>query len=230
MVTTAAEQELLRERLLVWKGPLPFLLSDKDGHRQLRELVLRREVGTVFVDSLKDVAVKLSDDEVGGRVNLAFQAVISEGVELCAGHHQRKATADNRRPNTLADVYGSNWLTAGMGSVLLLWGEPGDPVVELRHLKQPAEEVGPFNVLHDHERGLSTLHEPPELAAMLYDRGAEGMTVNEAAEALFGPSPSKAQIEKTRRKLKAEPLALEIPSAALGEPARFVHSGGKERG
>ena len=41
------------------------------------------------------------------------------------------------KPKRLADVYGSRWLTAGMGSVLLLWGEPGDLVVEVRHLKQP---------------------------------------------------------------------------------------------
>ncbi len=33
---------------------------------------------------------------------------------------------------------GSTWLTSGLGSVIVLDGEPGDPTVELRHLKQPA--------------------------------------------------------------------------------------------
>jgi hypothetical protein len=34
-------------------------------------------------------------------------------------------------------------ITAGAGSVVLLWGAAGDPIVEWRHLKQPAAEVGP---------------------------------------------------------------------------------------
>ena len=71
-------------------------------------------------------------------------------------HHGRKANADNKKPNTLDDVYGSAWLTAGMGSVICLWGKPGDSLVELTHLKQPAEAVGPMMVLHDHATGRST--------------------------------------------------------------------------
>ncbi len=100
------------------------------------------EVSDVYIDALKDVAVKLTDDEVGSRVNAEIQEVIANGIELVADHHQRKASADNKKPRTLADAYGSVWLTAGCGSVLLLWGEAGDPIVELSHLKQPAGESG----------------------------------------------------------------------------------------
>jgi hypothetical protein len=36
------------------------------------------------------------------------------------------------------------WLTSGAGSVILLNGQPGDPIVSLHHLKQPAAAVGPL--------------------------------------------------------------------------------------
>jgi RecA-family ATPase len=117
--------EVLRARLRVWKGPLPFLLSDRDGPRRFREFLLAHDVGTVLIDSLKDVAAKLTEDEGGNRINAALQSAIAEGIETCVGHHQRKASTENRTPDKLADVYGSTFITAGQGSVFLLWGEPG---------------------------------------------------------------------------------------------------------
>jgi hypothetical protein len=54
-------------------------------------------------------------------------------------------------------VYGSTWLTSGLGSVIVLDGKPGDPTVELRHLKQPAEPVGPLTLRHDHTAGVTVL-------------------------------------------------------------------------
>jgi replicative DNA helicase len=225
-MVTVDDAEALRERLQIWKGPLPFLLTDRDGPERFRDFLLEREIGSVFIDSLKDVAAKITEDEGGSRINFALQTAIAEGIETCVGHHQRKASAENKRPNKLADVYGSNWITAGQGSVMLLWGEAGDPLVRLDHLKQPLGELGPFDVAHDHERGVSRLHEPPELTAMLHDRGSEGLTVAEAAEALYGSSPSKAQIEKARRLLKKQPLAL-LVEGVLGAPERYVYNGPK---
>ena len=88
-----------------------------------------------------------------------------------------------------------------MGSVVLLWGERGDLVVELKHLKQPEGEIGPFNVLHDHSRGTSTVHERIDLVHALAI-AAHGMTVADAACLLLEKStPTKSEIEKARRRL-----------------------------
>ena len=46
------------------------------------------------------------------------------------------------------------WLTSGAGSVILLNGQPGDPIVSLHHIKEPAAEVGPFKVLHEQARSM----------------------------------------------------------------------------
>ena len=188
----------LRDWVIVRRGPLPFDLGlDPDA---FPEFVTEHGVGTVFLDSLGALATNLSSDEVGGRVQRALQLVVAEGVEVMAVHHQRKETSDGRKPRKLSDVYGSRWLTSGAGSVVLLWGEPGDPLVELRHLKQPRAEVGPLTLTHDHARGEIAVQESADLLALA--RASSGITVRDAAAHLFGTAnPSKAEVEKARRRL-----------------------------
>jgi replicative DNA helicase len=192
----------MRDRLAVWKGPLPVKVLEHP--RTLADWLETEfpEASHVFIDSLKDLAPETSKDEVGSKLNLARQELVSRGLELAEGHHQRKQQQGQAAPKGLADVYGSRWLTAGTGSVLLLWGERGDLVVDLRHLKQPAEEFGPHKVLHDHARGRSELYEPGDLLDML-ERSPSGMLVADAARALFetDATPSPNLIEKARRKL-----------------------------
>ena len=154
-------------------------------------------------------------------------------VEVIALHHQRKAQAANSRPTQLADVYGSVWLTAGDGSVILLWGKPGAPVVELHHLKQPAEDIGPLRVVHDHSRGQSTLHEPVDLRALVRQAGRDGLTAPEAARELFGVgSPSANDREKARRKLDALAREGRVEKApgSRNDPARYVAAERRKRG
>lgn len=158
--------------------------------------------GTVIVDSLKDVAARLSEDETGQAVNSALQLVCLAGVEVLALHHQRKRQQGAAKPRTLDDVYGSTWITAGAGSVLLLWGEAGDAVVELSHLKQPVDSIGPLNLFHDHDRGLTTVQGAVDLLAVV--RTSNGLTALGAARALFAcESPEPNQIQRARRRLDA---------------------------
>ena len=190
----------LEERLVVWKGPLPFdVLRDSTA---LADMATRNEVGTVVIDSLKDVAAKLSDDEVGGRVNIAVQEVIAREVEVLVLHHQRKQQQGaSQAPKTIADVYGSRWLTAGMGSIFCLWGDPGDPVVEFSHLKQPLDPIGPWKLLHDHERGETTVLDQIDLLGLV--TASDGLTAEAAAAVLFGvDAPSRNEVEKARRRLE----------------------------
>jgi replicative DNA helicase len=200
------DQALLLAGLVIWKGPLPFSVV-KEPEKLLAFVqdigeIAKRPVGTVCADSIKDIAAPLSSDEVGSALNRAVGGLISAEIEFAASHHQRKATSENKKPRSLDDVYGSTWLTAGMGSVLLAWGEPGDPIIELTHLKQPAEEVGPLDLVHDHEHGVTTRRDRLDAWAILQGATTTGVTVADAAQALYGINVSKAQIEKARRKLE----------------------------
>ena len=197
-----ADLELMRERLVVWRGPLPFQLAKEP--KALTQLADHFGASDVVLDSLKDVQAELTKDDVGSWLNIAFQELIASDKQLLTLHHQRKAQNNGNKPKQLADVYGSRWITAGMGSVLLLWGDPGDLAVELLHLKQPVEDIGPLNVIHDHHTGRSTLERGIDLLELVSSAGSQGVTVKDAAARLYSTvQPSRNQIEKARRRLDA---------------------------
>ncbi|WCB92295.1 DNA helicase [Baekduia alba] len=216
-------RKMVGELLVVWRGPLPYNLVDNPG--QLALDAAAQGVDTVIIDSLKDIASPLTSDEVGSAVKACMAALNEAGIEVCALHHQRKANGDNKNPDKLEDVYGSTWITAGAGSVLLLKGQAGDAVVELKHLKQPADEVGPLTVVHDHATGTSTVERERSIRDVL---AAEWrLTAPEAAAILHGPTPSRNVVEKVRRKLDnlvANGVAYKDPPAAPRAPITYVYS------
>lgn len=225
-MVSSEQRAVLDDRLIVWKGPLESDLGQQPEH--LLSFIEKVGAGTVILDSLKDLAVDLETGETGSRVNAALQRTLAAGVEVVVLHHQRKAQQGGGKPRSLSDVYGSTWLTSGVGSVILVWGDAGDPVVKVSHLKQPAGEVGPLNIVHDHAAGVSTIAEDPDLLTIL--RGASrGLTASDAARLLFEMAkPGRNEIEKVRRKLAAlvkSELAHYEPGkaggAGGGEPARW---------
>ncbi|MFF8829125.1 AAA family ATPase [Streptomyces sp. NPDC015131] len=198
--------EVLNDRLVVWEGPPPFDLAQRTDI--LAAMCQRAGADTVVIDSLKDAAVGLSDDQVGAGYNRARQLALAQGVQVLELHHLVKRGPNGAAPNTMADIYGSVWITSGAGSIALLWGEAGDPVVSFRHLKQPMDEVGPLHLTHDHPAGVTSVTQSTDLLEMARVSGPEGLTALSAAEALFETkSPTRAQKEKARRKL--EKLALD---------------------
>jgi replicative DNA helicase len=154
-MVTEANRQILRERLVVCEGALPFALSyDKPG--QLAQYALDVGAGMIVADSYKDLAGSLSDEQTGALINKVVQQVVVAEIDWLGLHHQRKAQARiNPKPNTLADVYGSTWLTSGLGSVIGLWGNAGDTTVEFTHLKQPADVVDIGAITTDHTKGIS---------------------------------------------------------------------------
>lgn len=198
---TEEHRELLDERLIVWKGPPPF---DMAKHPDLLvRMCEQADADTVFVDSVKDAAIGLSEDEVGAGYNRARQKAITAGVEVVENHHQRKTGTNGGTPKTISDVYGSVWLPNGAGSVVVLWGDPGDSIVEFIHLKQPAEPVGPFKIMHDHDSGLTSVQTDND-PLVIVRANPYGISVQGVAAAMFDArSPKANQVEAARRKLKS---------------------------
>ncbi len=193
-----AERQVLDERLVVWRGPPPADVANHPGI--LVELCRQAGADTLVIDSVKDAALKLSDDETGSAVNRAIQAVTVEGIEVAALHHQRKGQ-NGVQPRSLEDVYGSTWLTAGAGSVLLLWGQAGDLEVELRHLKQPVNDVGPLKLVHDHATGTTTVSHGFDPLTYLRHR-KNGATAMDAARQMFEKqTPTENERKKAQRRL-----------------------------
>ena len=192
------DREYLASHITFWKGPPPYDLAKNTG--VLTGLAERAGADVVIVDSLKDAALGLSDDEVGAGWNRARQQLLASDRNLLELHHIKKIPSD-KKPD-IADVYGSTWITSGAGSVILLNGNPGDPVVQMHHVKQPVSELGPWTLLHDQDSGSITIHGQVDIEAVAARIG--GITVKGAARLLFEvDNPDRNQIEKARRRLTA---------------------------
>lgn len=193
-------EDVLNERLVVWQGPPPMDLA-RHPHL-LHQLAALVGADTVVLDSLKDAAVKLSDEETGQGLSRAMNYCVTHGVEVLAYHHQKKnSNSSQGKPNTLSDVYGSHWITAGAGSVILLWGNAGDLVVELTHLKQPAAEVGPLSIGHDHTAGTSFLYDGLGQNDTLLDLLASGPQTAAGLASWVHGVDDRAAVAKVRRRL-----------------------------
>ncbi len=197
-MVSPADGPVLKERLVVWRGPLAEDLGARPA--LLAEMAREHGAGTVVLDSLKDVVLDLVKDDVGARVNHALQLALADGVEVVALHHQRKHGSDGKRPTRLADVYGSAWITAGAGSVILLWGQPGDAYVDLTQLKQPAGDIGPLRLFHDHAAGTTRTDCGADPLSVL--RASPTLTARELASVMFETGdPDRNQIQRARRRL-----------------------------
>lgn len=195
-----ADREVLADRVTFWRGPPPRDLAANPA--LLAKMAKYYDAGLVMVDSLKDAAVRLSEDAVGAQWNRARQHLLAQGCQVLELHHTKKRNPQGPPTPSVDDIYGSTWLTSGCGSVVLLSGEPGDPIISFRHVKQPAEEVGPWRLLHDQTTGLLSVDHEVDLVALVKAAGVDGLTAKGAAAAITEkPNPSRADIEKARRKL-----------------------------
>jgi len=197
------DRATLAERLVIWKGPPPQDIAK--NALILLGLAATAAAGTVILDSLKDAALGLTNDEVGGAVNRAIQTCLVNGVNVVLLHHQtkRSGSGDGGKPLTLADMYGSAWLGAGAGSVVLIHGDAGDTIVELRHLKTPAEPVGPLKIEHDHIAGISLLADDQVDPLEWLRKQHAPITAHHLAQMYADPGEQakRSHIERARRDL-----------------------------
>jgi hypothetical protein len=222
---TTADRDVLDDKLRIWQGPPPADLAR--WPTMLTTLAELADADTVVVDSLKDAALKLAEDETGSGWNQARQLAIQAGSELIELHHPRKAQSDNRKPSKLEDLYGSRWITSGAGSVISLWGEPGDLVIEFTHLKAPASQAGPWQMGIDPAAGTVHLEQPAvDLVEQIRYRGGHGITATIAASLLFGTDkPTASQVKKAGYKLDkkvADGVLSKRPGERGGGPDRTV--------
>lgn len=187
-------RDIVNQRMDIWIGPLPQLLNNDP--LVLVKLGRMFGRGTIIVDSIKDVARDTKEDDGGSAYNLARQHTLAEGFELIELHHTIKKRQDTK-PN-VDSVYGSTWITAGAGSVLLLDGQPGDAVVKAYHVKQPMDDVGPLTLEHDNRTGRTRRGFSVDLVQAA--RGRNGITNKDAADILFSATDSNHR-KKAERKL-----------------------------
>lgn len=132
---TPEERQLLTENLLFWPLGHGVMLGTPDGQKTVEQLVEKHRPDGVFFDSLGMVTTDELTDEGTVKVIMDWQARLraNTGVFTWFLHHNRKAQSTNKKPNKLADVYGSQYITSYATTVLGLW--PVNSNVEVAALK-----------------------------------------------------------------------------------------------
>jgi hypothetical protein len=220
-MVSESDRSTLRERLGIWRGPIPFDVGES-SHALYDWLCneFGSDVSDVVVDSYKDLVQGLSDEPGGMALNGAMQACIASGVQWFGLHHPRKPTADRKRDYDISDVYGCRWVTAGTGSVFFLLGEAGASAVELRHVKPLRQTMPSLLLQHDHAAGISARVEAArDVAEVLLSAGVGvRVTTNAVAKAMYG-SDDDRYLQRARGHLK------KLVSEGYAEEFK-AHSGG----
>lgn len=150
------EREHVAERLIVWPGP------PQSDFGQDPEVLLRmaHEAGAdvVVIDSVKDTVANVSEEAGANGYNKARQTALAAGIDVLELHHLVKSSdGSSKKPATWSAIYGGMPLVAGVGSLVLLWGNPGDRHVEMHHLKPIGEPFQRRTLEHDHVAGVTTV-------------------------------------------------------------------------
>jgi replicative DNA helicase len=164
-LVTPDDRETLDERLVIHLGPLPVDITAERYRAWLADRAEEMECTTVVVDSVKDLLSGMSDEQGAGGYNSARQEALARGIEMVEIHHNRKANEGHRKPRELDDVYGSRLLTAGAGSVLSLWAQPGEHDVELTQLKPLTDRHPSLCLVLDGQTGTLREAGAPDLQA-----------------------------------------------------------------
>ena len=81
-------------------------------------------------------------------------------------------------------------------------GSAGDPIVELKHLKQPGGEIGPLKIEHDRNTGQSTVYRGQVDPLAILEHGSDGLDAAGLARLIFEcEKPSDNQRKKAQRHL-----------------------------
>lgn len=193
--------DILEDRMRVWKGPPPEDVAKQP--LMLLHMAQAADAGYLIIDSAKDVALKLSADEVGAAYNSALQHCVAHAVEITALHHPRKLSGDTRdNPvRVLDDLYGAYWITAGNGSVVYL--QPGDfDSYTLTQLKSPNGTKA--EIPYEHVTATGDIRPPsnPDLAGILADAGYDGCSAAHIARCLYKTTePTQGQKRAVQRAL-----------------------------
>lgn len=207
--STPENRKLLDDGLATWLGPLPgdvtgAMLRDPYALVSWIRDKYGSQIAVVVFDSVKDVLPDLSDGKIGQALNSAWQGLMQDGIDMLALHHDRKSGSGESRTADVDAIYGSTWLTSGLGSIVKVLGEPGAEEIVLHHVKQPGEVVGPIPVLHHHQEGRSEVNdaEVPKTVEEVLRAAGRPMTTSEITAALFDGEVGKTEKAAARRKLR----------------------------
>jgi AAA domain len=188
------DKPALDEHYIFHKGPPDVDLAFNCD--EFVEWVLAVGPGTLVVDSLKDVARGLVNDDVGSGYTRAVNRLMAEDIELIILAHPRKNWSGSKM--TTDDIYGSMMIAGNAGSVIAVEGIISKPQRTLRTLKSSAGWID-MKVSLDFETGrFCEQQRVDDVMLMILKQNPQGMTVAELAKLVYQGSDRKHRVKTSR--------------------------------
>ena len=132
---TAAEREILSQNLLLIPLGYGVLLDSPADQAKVNRLIKGHTPNGIIFDSLGVTTLDELSSEATVKSIMDYIAKLRTENDLFVWfiHHNRKAQSQNKKPNKLADIYGSQYITAAATTVIGLW--PVNDELEITGLK-----------------------------------------------------------------------------------------------
>lgn len=130
------------------------------GHQyefsEIRKNIKKDRPDVLFLDSMFAISKgDLSGEEEPRRIFDWLDLFREEfGVATCLIHHNRKPSDGNKKPKSLADIYGNVMIQARIDTAMILWKNDTKQYIEVIPDKVRYDDIFPFNIVRDSK----TLH------------------------------------------------------------------------
>ena len=120
---SSEERSLLDQNFLILPFGEPRFWNDKETEQLLFEFVGDNNLDGIFIDSLSSTTAGDLSSEKETKFIFELDAKLRARFKCFTWyiHHNRKAQADNKRPNKLADLHGSVHIQSKPTTILTLW-------------------------------------------------------------------------------------------------------------
>jgi hypothetical protein len=149
-IMTIEGHELLRDNMFLMPVGSSVHLNSKIAQHELNKVIEEFQPDGIIFDSLgKGVGDEITSDKIILETFDYIDGTIrgEYGAFAWFIHHPRKGQIGNKKPNTLDDLYGSRFISAGVTTAVGLWSEPNSPVIDVDCLKlRLAPEFNSFQI------------------------------------------------------------------------------------
>jgi hypothetical protein len=129
--------KILEKNLKFLPVGYPIYYNREENRRALEELVQKGQFEVVIFDSLGSMTEQELSKETDAKLLMDWNDHLRAelGISTIIIHHHRKAQTGNKRPSSIADIYGSHYFTARATTVMTLWDPKRSGIIEVSFQK-----------------------------------------------------------------------------------------------
>jgi hypothetical protein len=149
---TPDDLKVLEQNLRFYPLGEPLYLNRDEEKARIEDTIKKEQLDGIIVDSLGSTTEGELSEERDTKNLMDWLDRMRQQYEAFAWvvHHHRKATGDNKKPNKLSDVYGSQYITARATTVICLWDSGVPNSLDLIPLKiRLAAKPDKFSIYRD---------------------------------------------------------------------------------